>query len=45
MQRLQKLMPAHITPAFQPGEELRAWQKEPGEIRAAALARENRAMK
>ncbi|MCT7423404.1 DNA replication protein DnaC, partial [Escherichia coli] len=26
-------------------EELLAWQKEQGEIRAAALARENRAMK
>ncbi|VUC90641.1 DNA replication protein [Salmonella sp. NCTC 11881] len=45
MQRLQKMMPAHITPAFKTGEELLAWQKEQGEIRAAALARENRAMK
>ncbi|SUG79839.1 DNA replication protein [Salmonella enterica subsp. enterica] len=39
------MMPAHITPAFKTGEELLAWQKEQGEIRAAALARENRAMK
>lgn len=39
MQRLQKMMPAHITPAFKTGEELLAWQKEQGEIRAAALAR------
>lgn len=31
--------------AFTTGEELLAWQKEQGEIRAAALARENRAMK
>jgi DNA replication protein DnaC len=30
---------------FTTGEELLAWQKEQGEIRAAALARENRAMK
>jgi DNA replication protein DnaC len=30
---------------FHHGEELLAWQKEQGEIRAAALARENRAMK
>lgn len=45
MQRLQKMMPAHITPAFKTGEELLAWQKEQGEIGAAALARENRAMK
>ncbi|MHA3991728.1 DNA replication protein DnaC, partial [Salmonella enterica] len=45
MQRLQKIMTAHITPAFKTGEELLAWQKEHGEIRAAARARENRAMK
>lgn len=45
MKRLQKMMPAHIEPAFKTGEELLAWQKEQGEIRAAALARENRAMK
>ncbi len=30
MQRLQKMMPAHITPAFKTGEELLAWQKERG---------------
>ncbi len=30
MQRLQKMMPAHIKPAFKTGEELLAWQKEPG---------------
>ncbi|PHP29684.1 DNA replication protein DnaC, partial [Salmonella enterica subsp. enterica serovar Typhimurium] len=45
MQRLQKMMPAHIPPAFITGEELLAWQKEQGEIRAAALSRQNRAMK
>ncbi len=28
MQRLQKMMPAHIKPAFKTGEELLAWQKE-----------------
>ncbi|VTQ23925.1 DNA replication protein [Escherichia coli] len=27
MQRLQKMMPAHIKPAFKTGEELLAWQK------------------
>ena len=45
MLRLQKMMPAGTKPAFTTGEELLAWQKEQGEIRAAALARENRAMK
>lgn len=45
MQRLQKMMPAHIKPAFKTGEELLAWQKEQGALRAAALERENRAMK
>jgi DNA replication protein DnaC len=45
MKRLQKIMPANVKPAFTTGEELLAWQKEQGEIRAAALARENRAMK
>ncbi len=30
MQRLQKMMPAHIKPAFKTGEELLAWQKEQG---------------
>lgn len=44
MQRLQKMMPAHIKPAFKTGEELLAWQKEQGAIRSAALERENRAM-
>ncbi|KAI3492478.1 hypothetical protein L1887_42773 [Cichorium endivia] len=39
------MMPANVKPAFTTGEELLAWQKEQGEIRAAALARENRAMK
>lgn len=34
MKRLQKMMPAHIKPAFKTGEELLAWQKEQGEIRA-----------
>lgn len=41
MQRLQKMMPAHIKPAFKTGEELLAWQKEQGAIRSAALEREN----
>ena len=45
MQRLQKMMPAHIKPAFKTGEELLAWQKKQGAIRSAALERENRAMK
>lgn len=45
MKRLQKMMPANVKPAFTTGEELLAWQKKQGEIRAAALARENRAMK
>ncbi|RVR22264.1 DNA replication protein DnaC, partial [Escherichia coli] len=40
MQRLQKMMPAHIKPAFKTGEELLAWQKEQGAIRSAALERE-----
>ena len=38
MKRLQKMMPANVKPAFTTGEELLAWQKEQGEIRAAALA-------
>ena len=45
MKRLQKMMPAHVKPAFTTGEELLAWQKEQGEIRSAAIDRENRAMK
>ena len=28
MKRLQKMMPAHIEPAFKTGEELLAWQKD-----------------
>lgn len=31
MQRLQKMMPAHIKPAFKTGEELLAWQKTRGD--------------
>lgn len=27
MKRLQKMMPAHVEPAFKTGEELLAWQK------------------
>lgn len=45
MKRLQRMMPANVKPAFKTGEELMAWQKEQGEARSAALARENRAMK
>ncbi len=45
MKRLQRMMPANTQPAFKSGEELMAWQKEQGKIHAAALARENRAMK
>ncbi len=30
MKRLQKMMPAHIEPAFKTDEELLAWQKEQG---------------
>ena len=36
MKRLQKMMPANVKPAFTTGEELLAWQKEQGKIRAAA---------
>ena len=45
MKRLQKMMPSNVKPAFTSAEELLVWQKEQGEIRAAAIARENRAMK
>lgn len=45
MKRLQKMMPAHVEPAFKTGEELLAWQKEQGKLRSEALERENRAMK
>jgi DNA replication protein DnaC len=45
LQRLQKMIPANVKPAFTSGAELMAWQKEQGEIRSAALERENRAMK
>ena len=43
MKRLQKMMPAHVEPAFKTGEELLAWQKEQGKLRSEALERENRA--
>ncbi len=39
MKRLQKMMPAHIEPAFKTGEELLAWQKEQGRLRSEALER------
>lgn len=42
MKRLQKMMPAHIEPAFKTGEELLAWQKEQGRLRSEALERESR---
>ncbi|MDF7679203.1 DNA replication protein DnaC [Enterobacteriaceae bacterium ESL0689] len=45
IKRLQKMMPENITPAFKTSEEWLAWQKEQGQLRSAALARENRAMK
>ena len=45
MKRLQKMMPAHIEPAFKTGEELLARQKEQGKLRSEALEQENRAMK
>ncbi|AUO67501.1 TPA: DNA replication protein DnaC [Citrobacter amalonaticus] len=45
MQRLQKMIPPNVKPAFKTGEELLAWQKEQGAIRSAAIERENRAMK
>ncbi|ELP5715213.1 DNA replication protein DnaC [Enterobacter roggenkampii] len=45
MKRLQKMMPSHVKPAFTTGEELLAWQKEQGQLRSVAIARENRAMK
>ncbi|VTM50356.1 DNA replication protein DnaC [Klebsiella pneumoniae] len=43
MKRLQKMMPAHIEPAFKTGEELLAWQKRarPAAFRSAG-ARESR---
>ena len=43
MKRLQKMMPAHVEPAFKTGEELLAWQKEQGKLRSEALEREKRA--
>ena len=43
--RLQRMMPAHIKPKFQNGEELLAWNQEQGRQRSEAIARENRAMK
>ncbi|WP_275555251.1 DNA replication protein DnaC [Mixta sp. Marseille-Q2659] len=43
--RLQRMMPAHIKPKFQSGEELLAWNQEQGRQRSEAIARENRAMK
>ncbi len=43
MKRLQKMMPAHIEPAFKTGEELLAWQKEQGRSAfRSAGARESR---
>ena len=45
MKRLQKMMPANVKPAFTTGEELLAWQKEQGKIRACPHRPENRAMK
>ena len=42
MKRLQKMMPAHVEPAFKTGEELLAWQKEQGKLRSEALERETR---
>lgn len=45
MQRLQKMIPPNVKPAFTTSEELLAWQKEQGAIRSAAIERENRAMK
>lgn len=36
MKRLQKMMPAHIEPAFKTGEELLAWQRaRPAAFRSA----------
>lgn len=43
--RLHRLMPDHIKPKFQSGEELLAWNQEQGRLRSEAIARENRAMK
>ncbi len=42
MKRLQKMMPAHIEPAFKTGEELLAWQKEQGRLRSKRWAGESR---
>ncbi len=44
MQSLQKMIPAHIKPAFKRGDEVLAWQIDQGAIRSAALDREYRAM-
>ena len=45
MKRLQKMMPAHVEPAFKTGEELLAWQKEQGKLRSEELERENSQLK
>ncbi|MDR7343740.1 MAG: DNA replication protein DnaC [Pantoea sp.] len=43
--RLHRMMPAHIKPKFQNGEELLAWNQQQGLQRSEAIARENRAMR
>jgi DNA replication protein DnaC len=45
MKRLQKMMPANVKPALPRVKNCWRGKRSKGEIRAAALARENRAMK
>lgn len=45
MQRLKKMMPAHVEPKFTNAEEWRVWQEEEGRKRSEAISRENQAMK
>ena len=45
MQRLKKMMPAHVQPKFTNVEEWRIWQEEEGRKRSEAISRENQAMK
>ncbi|MGC6229652.1 DNA replication protein DnaC [Hafnia paralvei] len=45
MQRLKRIIPAHIEPKFRTAEEWRTWQEEEGRKRSEAVSRENQAMK
>jgi DNA replication protein DnaC len=39
MQRLKKMMPAHVSPKFTNAEEWRIWQEEEGRKRSEAISR------